>query len=109
MVSQVTESSALIVRRLRHAAGLSQRAFARLVGTSQPAIVRYERGAVAPSWETLERLATAAGQRLEVSVEPVPDPHDVELAELLLERSPEERLRALSRYAHLYELAQEQR
>jgi hypothetical protein len=38
----------------------------------------------------------------------IPDPHDVELAELLLELTPMERLRALKRYARLHELAREQ-
>jgi hypothetical protein len=37
----------------------------------------------------------------------VPDPHDVELAEILLGLTPEERLRALRRYAHLREVAGE--
>jgi hypothetical protein len=37
-----------------------------------------------------------------------PDPHDVELAELLLGFTPLERLRALRRYARLRHLAQEQ-
>ena len=37
-----------------------------------------------------------------------PDPHDVELAELLLGFTPEERLRALRRYARLRDSAPEQ-
>jgi hypothetical protein len=36
-----------------------------------------------------------------------PDQHDVELAETLLRLTPEERLRALRRYAHLREAAGE--
>jgi uncharacterized protein len=97
-----------LVRELRLAAGLSQRALARRAGTSQPAVARYERGLAAPSWETLQRLATACGQRLKLTAEPVPEPHDVELAELFLALSPKERLRALRRYAHLRETAREQ-
>jgi hypothetical protein len=38
----------------------------------------------------------------------LPDQHDVELAEILLELTPEERLRALRRYTHLREVAGEQ-
>jgi len=34
-----------------------------------------------------------------------PEPHDVELAEVLLRLTPEERLLALRRYAGLHELA----
>lgn len=96
-----------LVRELRLGAGLSQRALALRAGTSQPAIARYERGVATPSWETLQRLAGACGQRLRISAEAVPDPHDVELAGLLLRLTPEERLRALRRYARLHELAQE--
>jgi transcriptional regulator with XRE-family HTH domain len=97
-----------LVRELRLSAGLSQRALARRADTSQPAVARYERGVATPSWETLQRLAGACGKRLRISAEAVPDPHDVELAGLLLRLTPEERLRALRRYARLRELAREQ-
>jgi hypothetical protein len=96
------------VRDLRRAAGLSQRELARRAGTSQPAVARYERGAATPSWETIQRLAAACGRRLTISADIAPDPHDVELAELLLGLTPLERLRALRRYARLHDLAQEQ-
>jgi transcriptional regulator with XRE-family HTH domain len=92
---------------MRLAAGLSQRALATRAGTSQPAIVRYERGAAAPSWSTLQRLAKACGQQIEISAEAVPEPHDIELSERLLRLTPEERLRALGRYANLREIAGE--
>lgn len=98
-----------LVHELRLAAGLSQRALARRAGTSQPAVARYERGAATPAWETLQRLAAACGRRLRITVEVVPEPHDIELAELLLRLTPEERLRALRRYARLHEVAGEQR
>jgi transcriptional regulator with XRE-family HTH domain len=97
-----------LVRDLRADAGLSQRTLARRAGTSQPAVARYERGAATPSWETLQRLAAACGQQVSISAEPMPDPHDVELAKLLRRLTPEERVRALRRYAHLHELAQGQ-
>ncbi len=100
------ESPNVLLRELRLDAGLSQRALARRAGTSQPAVARYERGAATPSWETLQRLAAACGQCLKISAEPIPDPHDVELAEVLIRLTPEERLRALRRYAHMHELAQ---
>jgi transcriptional regulator with XRE-family HTH domain len=103
------KSIATIVRELRFDAGFSQRALAARANTSQPAIVRYENGQATPSWETLERLAAACGRRLDISVEFAPEPHDIELAELLLELTPMKRLRALPRYAHLQELAREQR
>ena len=76
------ESPNALVRELRLGAGLSQRALARRAGTSQPAVARYERGVATPSWGTIQRLASACGQRVRISAEAVPDPHDVELAEL---------------------------
>jgi transcriptional regulator with XRE-family HTH domain len=95
-----------LVRELRRGAGLSQRALAQRAGTSQPAVARYEGGAATPSWETLQRLATACGWHVRIVADAIPNPHDVELAELLLRLTPEERLGALRRYAHLHELAQ---
>lgn len=102
------ENLGVLVRKMRFAAGLSQRAFAQRGETSQPAIARYERGVATPSWQTLQRLAGACGQRVEVSARAVPEPHDVELAEMLLGLTPLERLRALPRYARLRELARGQ-
>jgi transcriptional regulator with XRE-family HTH domain len=101
------ESVDEMVRELRRGAGISQRALATRAGTSQPAIARYERGTATPSWDTLQRLAAACGQRLRLRSEPVVDSHDVELAARLLELTPEQRLRALPRYARLRELASE--
>ncbi len=98
-----------LVREMRVSAGLSQRALSERAGTSQPAIARYERGAATPAWETLERIAAACGHRLRLNSEPLPDPHDVELAESLLRLTPEQRLRALPRYARLRSLALEGR
>jgi transcriptional regulator with XRE-family HTH domain len=89
---------------MRLAAGLSQRELAKHAGTSQPAIARYERGVATPSWETLQRLAAGCGRWLKISAEPIPDQHDLELAETLLALTPSERLRALRRYAHLREI-----
>jgi transcriptional regulator with XRE-family HTH domain len=103
------ESVDKMVRELRIGAGLSQRALAHRASTSQPAIARYERGGATPSFETLQRLAAACGRRLRLSTEPMPDPHDVELATQLLDLTPEQRLRALSRYARLRGLTSERR
>jgi transcriptional regulator with XRE-family HTH domain len=102
------ESPHTLVREARLAARLSQRALAQRAGTSQPAIARYERGVATPSWETLERLVTACGQRLRLSTEVIADPHDIQLAAQQLALTPLQRLRALSRYARLRELASEQ-
>jgi transcriptional regulator with XRE-family HTH domain len=99
------DSLQTLVRDTRIAAGLSQRALAQRAATSQSAIARYERGVATPSWETLQRLVSACGQRLRLSTEMVADAHDVELATHLLELTPLQRLRALARYARLRELA----
>lgn len=90
---------------MRRAARLSQRALAQRAETSQSAVARYEQGAATPSWGTLQRLATACGQSLRLSAEPVPDPDDVALAETLLELTPGERLRSLRHYARLHGMA----
>ncbi len=103
------ESLDTLVRGARLSAGLSQRALAKRAGTSQPAVARYERGVATPSWETLQRLMAACGQRLRLSAEIAADPHDVELAARMLELTPLQRLRALGRYIHLRELTPEQR
>lgn len=86
---------------MRLGAGLSQRALARRAGTSQSAIARYEKGRTAPSWETLQRIAGACGRRVTIASEVIPDPHDIELAEQLLELTPTDRLRSLRRFASL--------
>ena len=54
------------VRQLRKAHGLSQRELAEKIGSTQPAIARLEAGGVAPSIDTLERIAGALGATLVV-------------------------------------------
>lgn len=58
------------VRELRLAAGLSQSALARLVGTRQPNIARLEGGGGMPRLETLERIAEALSADLVVAILP---------------------------------------
>ena len=94
-----------LLREMRLAAGFSQRDLARHADTSQPAIARYERGVSVPAWDTLQRLAAACGRRLTIEAERMPDPHDVALAQSLLELTPLERLRSLRRFARLRGLA----
>ena len=47
------------IRQLREAAGLSQRALARRMGTSQAQVARVESGMVAATLSTLQRAAQA--------------------------------------------------
>jgi transcriptional regulator with XRE-family HTH domain len=99
------KSPQALLRQVRSAAGFSQRDLAERAGTSQPAIARYEGGVAAPTLETLRRLVAACGRELRLGAEIAAEPHDVELATRLLELTPRERLRGLTRYARLRELA----
>ncbi len=60
----------LRVRELRLAAGLSQSALAKLVGTRQPNIARLEAGGGMPRIDTLDRIAQALGAELVVILQP---------------------------------------
>jgi len=58
----------------------------------------------------VERRVPVAGSSpfVRISTGAVPDPHDVALAKTLLRLTPQERLRALRRYARLRQVAEEQ-
>lgn len=84
--------AALLVRRARQRAGLSQGDLARRAGTSQPAISRYESGASSPSVETLDRLLAAMGARLENSVVDSPRHLDVRTARMAALRAHRHRI-----------------
>jgi len=58
------------VRELRANAGLSERAAARLLGTSQTQLRRMEDPRYLPSLRSLARVAAAYGHRLQVAFEP---------------------------------------
>lgn len=64
-------STAELVAQLRAGSRLSLRALAGLSGTSSATLSNYEQGSKEPRLSTLERLASAAGMRLEVRVQPV--------------------------------------
>jgi transcriptional regulator with XRE-family HTH domain len=55
------------VRQLRETKGLSQAELARRIGSTQPSVARLEAGGVAPTIETLERVAAALGLELTVT------------------------------------------
>ncbi len=54
------------VRRLREAAGLSQRELAERMGSSQSVVARLEAGGVEPTLATLDRVAAALGADLDI-------------------------------------------
>jgi ribosome-binding protein aMBF1 (putative translation factor) len=62
-------ASAIIAARA--AAGLTQAELAKRMNTTQTAIARLEGGKARPSTQTLARIATATGHRLQISFEPV--------------------------------------
>ncbi len=56
------------LRALRESKGLSQRELAEQVGTTQSAIARLEGGRISPSLPTLDRIATALGAEVTVTI-----------------------------------------
>jgi transcriptional regulator with XRE-family HTH domain len=58
------------VRELRANAGLSERAAARILGTSQTQLRRMEDPRYLPSLRSLARVAAAYGHRLKIAFEP---------------------------------------
>jgi transcriptional regulator with XRE-family HTH domain len=85
--------SAELVRALR-GKGLAQEELARRAGIARETLSRWESGAQHPSLESLDRVAAAAGVRLEVRLVPA-ERKLVELASEQLDRDPTERLQAL--------------
>jgi transcriptional regulator with XRE-family HTH domain len=73
---------------------LTQAELARRAGVPQSTVAKIERGRRDPSLSTLERLVRAAGLELRVQLAPRDD-HDLQLIDLMLELSPEERLQGL--------------
>ena len=65
--------SALLLRRARAQAGLSQRALAERAGTSHATLAAYETGAKVPRVDTLDRILRAAGYQPDVELRPRPD------------------------------------
>jgi transcriptional regulator with XRE-family HTH domain len=58
-----------LVKEARTSAGLTQAELARRAGTTQSAIARLEAGEVSPRWDTVLSLVSAAGARLEITLD----------------------------------------
>jgi transcriptional regulator with XRE-family HTH domain len=86
------------LREARSAAGLTQRALARLAGVPQPTVARIESGTVVPRVDTLERLLRPCGRQLTTAPRPGTGVDRSQIVELL-ELSPRERLELLVRDA----------
>lgn len=105
-----------LLREARTRAALSQRQLAQRAGTAASVVARIELGETSPTFQTLERLASAAGFDLAVELvarsgaDPVIDAykHDIDrsLVRENLSKSPDERLKSL---AALARVAQEAR
>jgi transcriptional regulator with XRE-family HTH domain len=89
-----------LIREARRRAGLTQAELATRVGTSQPAIARYERARAMPDLDTLHRIVEACGFELRLELAQ-PDPQRAAAERIALERTPEERLQANTRQVAL--------
>jgi uncharacterized protein len=85
-------NAAELIRGRRERHGVSQRSLALRAGTDQAAISRIERGEIAPSVDTVERLLAAMGERLRLESEPFDRDHDPLHVRATLQRTPAERL-----------------
>jgi len=90
-------ASHLLIKRARHAAGLTQQELAALAGTTQSAIARLERADADPRISTLTRVLAACRQELElVATVERPERDDASQLRERLALSPAERLAAFT-------------
>ena len=83
-----------LLQEARRQSGLTQAELARRAGVPQSTVAKIERGRRDPSLSTLERLVRAAGLELRVQLAPRDD-HDLQLIDLMLDLTPEQRLQGL--------------
>jgi uncharacterized protein len=81
-----------LIKRTREKHRVSQRSLALRAGTDQAAISRIERGEVAPSVETVERLMAALGEDLQLETTRLESTHDPVHLRAMRQRTPAERL-----------------
>jgi transcriptional regulator with XRE-family HTH domain len=67
-----------IIERLRLEAGVTQRDLAGRVGTTQAAISKIETGRTLPGLELLDRIATALGRSITLTLGESPEPPSLE-------------------------------
>ena len=73
-VNSLARAVAIEVVKYRAEHELSQSAFAKQLGVSQPVVARLERGDHAPTWDTLGRLARTMEVEFLVEVHPTEGP-----------------------------------
>ncbi len=83
-----------MIAEARRRAGLTQAELAAVLGTSQPAVARWETGRHSPSLDAVLRAVRACGFDLHVSMSARDDDH-ARLLDEYLRMSPAERLSAL--------------
>lgn len=93
--------SATIIRNARKRAGLTQTELAGRLGKSQSEIGRWERGEVEPSFETLQRIASACGLDLVAQLYNADDSYDAHIEDML-RLTPAERVRESARQADAF-------
>jgi transcriptional regulator with XRE-family HTH domain len=84
-------NSADVIYSARRRAGLTQAELARRLGLPQSQISRWERGAVAPSFETLRSVVRACGLELTIGLANLDDSY-AHFIGRSLDRSPAERI-----------------
>ena len=91
-------TAAALVRRIRHGAGLTQRALARRSRVPQPTIAAIEAGRQDPRFETLRSLIESCGQEIIAVARPGAGIDRTQIRELL-RLTPGQRLRSAGRDA----------
>ena len=91
--------SADLIYSARRRAGLSQVKLARRLSIPQSQVSRWERGAVIPSFETIQRVVRACGLELTIGIANRDDSYDFFIARAL-DRSPAERIADAAERAH---------
>ena len=76
-----TSRAGRLIRRARTRAGLSQRALAQRLGTSQSLVARWENGNVSPSFDSVVDATRACGLDLDLRL----TPYDPEVDRLILQ------------------------
>ena len=95
-----------LVREARKRAALTQAELAKRTGTTQSVISRLERGATAPSMQSISELVRACGFELQVRMVPHDD-QDWSLVQQNLRLSPTQRVRQGARTVDFIETARE--
>jgi transcriptional regulator with XRE-family HTH domain len=80
-----------LIREARLRAGLTQDELGERVGRNRSHIARWERDAVAPSFETLQEVLRACGWELSTTLQPY-DPAELDSIKPLRRLTPSERL-----------------